>query len=154
MRLIDADLVVSKLQAVLDGKANKKESTAYFAFRAFIDLIDTEPTIDPATLAPKWVSVKERLPTTKEMVLVLFENGDIMNATYEGNIDDVSQFGTYRRYYDFDTLDFLDSKWISYEGITHWMPLPEPPKPKRNTSAELRRLLRSWGYESRYFRYE
>lgn len=130
MRLGDLDTLEKRMNERLNflRKAYGEHDDYVRGFDEGCVAVENAPTIDPATFAPKWVSVKERLPTTEEMVLVLFENGDIMNATYEGNIDDVSQFGTYRGYYDFDTLGFLDSKWIPYEGITHWMPIPHPPK--------------------------
>ena len=76
----------------------------------------------------EWISVKDRLPEGMDRVLALFEDGGIMDAQYEDCIDDESRFGTYRGYYDPDTLGFVDGEWIPYECVTHWQPLPEPPK--------------------------
>lgn len=92
-------------------------------------LINNGVTFAKDTNVPsKWISVTERLPEGLDKVLVLFENGTIMDAQYEDCIDDESRFGTYRGYYDPDTLGFVDGEWIPYEGVTHWMPLPEAPK--------------------------
>ena len=84
--------------------------------------------IDNGVTVQEWISVNDRLPEGMDRVLVLFENGGIMDAQYEGCIDDESRFGTYREYYDPDTLGFVDGEWIPYECVTHWMPLPQPPK--------------------------
>ena len=55
----------------------------------------------------KWIPVSERLPE-KEMEVIV----------YTGNILKPSVFC-----YHFWTADLL-----SWQSVTHWMPLPEPPK--------------------------
>lgn len=52
MRPIDADAMIAKTKRVLEKSADKKGSLAYFAFEIFIELIESEPTIDPDTLRP------------------------------------------------------------------------------------------------------
>jgi nuclear transport factor 2 (NTF2) superfamily protein len=61
--------------------------------------------IDEMTTASPWRRVEEELPKQGEWVLV------------------VSRFARMR-------IDFMDSKgrWYRTCGVTHWMPLPEPPK--------------------------
>ena len=60
----------------------------------------------------KWISVKERLPESSKNVLAYKSYGQgYMVASY------------------------FDGKWFPPDGIqfpviTHWMPLPEPPKEK------------------------
>lgn len=55
-----------------------------------------------------WVSVKDRLPEKYEEVLVY-------SAKYGVQVDWIA-----------DNTDYL---WWNYgELVTHWMPLPEPPK--------------------------
>ncbi len=60
--------------------------------------------------AKQWINIKtkERLPSFGAKVLA-WDGSDIHFAVYNGN-------------------EFLDNEsWVLY-GITHWMPLPEPPK--------------------------
>ena len=55
-----------------------------------------------------WISVKDRLPEKYEEVLVY-------SAKYGVQVDWIA-----------DNTDYL---WWNYgELVTHWMPLPEPPK--------------------------
>lgn len=61
---------------------------------------------------PKWISVEERLPEDDDDVLMMTDMGMSMG------------------YYCRDS--FIDS-WVDYVNsdskcVTHWMPLPEPPK--------------------------
>jgi hypothetical protein len=64
----------------------------------------------------EWIDVKDRLPTLLEDVLVC--------VIYEGN-----DFGvvtnSYRDGYPHWTWEMGSAKNYS---VTHWMPLPEPPK--------------------------
>ena len=59
---------------------------------------------------PAWVSVRDRLPEDYQRVLCLFESGT-MEVSFRASV-----------------------KGFCYEGfkqtgkVTHWMPLPEPPK--------------------------
>ena len=59
---------------------------------------------------PKWIPVTERLPEKEEVVL----------CHCRANI--------------IETLAYYDESWQGYSGrymkgfVTHWMPLPEPPK--------------------------
>lgn len=63
----------------------------------------------------KWIPVTERLPGTEK---VLITNGDIVMRGYR-RPDGVWKYGTE-----------LNAEWenISSWPVTHWMPLPEPPK--------------------------
>lgn len=65
----------------------------------------------------EWVSVEGKLPTKNEDVLVYRGGhiGNLMNVyTYLDNDEWEDEHGYWSRTKD--------------EGITHWMPLPEPPK--------------------------
>ena len=65
----------------------------------------------------EWIRVKDKLPEPETEVLVYRGNhfGDIMNVyTYLGNGEWEDDYGYWARTED--------------DGITHWMPLPEPPK--------------------------
>ena len=60
----------------------------------------------------KWISVKDRLPEPKKLVLCIYKD---INGVHYG-------FSRYQ----------YDNVWyVSNEGmpeVTHWMPMPEPPK--------------------------
>lgn len=60
---------------------------------------------------PKWISVDERLPEEGETVLCYYES-DLM--------------GVCTRLHEIweDSYGY----WESDDAITHWMPMPEPPK--------------------------
>ena len=60
----------------------------------------------------EWISVEERLPETEGKYLVCTANGNIGVGNF------IDYYGTGKRLC-FDT-------W----AVTHWMPLPEPPKMK------------------------
>ena len=73
----------------------------------------------------EWISVNDRLPETDNDYLVLTESKDIFKAYFN---EYSKEFGSYSDIYDTDTLGYVDSEWLKYEEITHWMPLPQPPK--------------------------
>lgn len=61
---------------------------------------------------PKWIPVSERLPNLHETVIVCDVREQYVGAwMYYGNDDWLH-----------------DDKLFDTEEITHWMPLPEPPK--------------------------
>ena len=62
----------------------------------------------------KWISVKDRLPKTGERVLAT--DGFMVG---EGFRNDKNEFC---RYYASSWKDVLG------DDVTHWMPLPDPPK--------------------------
>lgn len=77
---------------------------------------------------PRWISVEDRLPETTGRCLALFEDGRVADVGYDECIDDGCRFGEWIDIFEPRSLGFLDSEWNPHDGITHWMPLPEPPK--------------------------
>lgn len=64
---------------------------------------------------PEWISVEDRLPGTRDNVLAY----------------DINDIGTIYIAFYFDGLWRQDDiPHVGVDTITHWMPLPEPPKPK------------------------
>lgn len=59
---------------------------------------------------PEWISVEDRLPEKKDELCLVYRKG--------GNICLSVHYCETNHYW-------------SYDGVTHWMPLPEPPKPKK-----------------------
>ena len=84
-----------------------------------------------ADATPKWISVKDRLPD-KDGKYLVFEKGSYANQIR------TLQFAKDGR--KVDKYDFhrgwknvwyrYDSEWghITIDSVTHWMPLPQPPK--------------------------
>ena len=69
--------------------------------------------IEQGVTVQEWISVKDRLPENDTRVLVYLNIKKLDANTY-----------TF-----FDTDRMLDGKWIRWNSyITHWMPLPQPPK--------------------------
>ena len=68
----------------------------------------------------KWIPVTERLPDKDGSYLVLNKRKYIFDAKYE------SIYKSFGDWHEF--VDGAGDEWITFGEITHWMPLPEPPK--------------------------
>ena len=129
-RLIDADTLKRKAQKVA-VESWKMQMTAKVetVLNQFIDWIEDAPTVYG------WISVKERLPGEDGRYLVY-------NMSYCNALAFVASFSTCLE--NVGEYDFDGEKrpgWFSYDdeygyyeidGVTHWMPLPEPPKEDDN----------------------
>ena len=75
-----------------------------------------------AELENQWISVDDRLPELEDnSVLVYFTTTSIETVHIEDNFKDIPN--------GFDKEgNQLYTKWYICSGITHWMPLPSPPK--------------------------
>lgn len=82
----------------------------------------------------EWISVKDKLPSDGEYLIIvklnILPNPKPMYkvARYAKNLHKISE-------YEFDKKDGggfygCDSEWgyFKYHDVTHWMPLPTPPK--------------------------
>ena len=78
----------------------------------------------------KWVSIKDKLPDEDGAYLCYLESGIVCEANYDSTVaaEGKFPFGEWVTYYNSDTLGAEDNYWEAYDAITHWMPLPEPPK--------------------------
>lgn len=63
---------------------------------------------------PNWISIKEKLPTPMEDVLFL----NINNTMFIGCLEPDEELIRPAR----------KGEYTEIIGVTHWMPLPEPPK--------------------------
>ena len=63
--------------------------------------------------ASSWISVKDRLPEGGKCVLVYSQDGGVAEGKYNARFKEWVQF-----------------RWsvTDLKNVTHWMPLPEPPK--------------------------
>lgn len=84
--------------------------------------IKIEP-MPPLEIRWNWISVKDRLPPENETVLVFLNNQEIELMAY------CKYFGYLKK--ENEPIEYC---WGGYNGaydidqVTHWMPLPEPPK--------------------------
>lgn len=115
MRMIDADALQELCNKRIKDTWNSGVAPVSWAaaYADFKDDIDSVPTITPPN---EWVSVEERLPNDKQIVLFHQKDGFIYCAEYfEGNKILSSAW-------------FIDNDSWDAEEVTHWMPLPAPPK--------------------------
>ena len=70
---------------------------------------------------PGWISVKDRLPPMYHMVLITGKN----SAGGSFGVIKGSHDGDKGQWYRDDIGQYVDSRG---DTVTHWMPLPEPPK--------------------------
>ena len=78
------------------------------------------PTDKDNNVPSKWIPVTERLPEGDKVVLCYKANrgirfGKLLDATYADGVQ-----------------AFMDRDRAFAFGVTHWMPLPEPPKEEDN----------------------
>lgn len=117
------------------------------------DIIIQDLRVENAELrarVPQWISVKDRLPETEQEVLILADRRNYMiitTAIYEdGTVtteDSIWGWQDCGFRYDEETDQYIISEgWWEYrhynpddvydnyidDEVTHWMPLPEPPK--------------------------
>ena len=81
-----------------------------------ITLGEYEKMIEPLEREiAEWIPVSERLPEVETDVLVYNDAGGMPTV-------DVDSMGHY---------EYVDASfWYRCQNVTHWMPLPEPPKEK------------------------
>jgi hypothetical protein len=75
----------------------------------------------------EWISVKDILPENKEMVLVSIPDSLLVmvNHVVEFSLNE------YSGNHIWQTINSSHPAYTLYanvDGVTHWMPLPEPPK--------------------------
>lgn len=113
-RLIYAEDAMSRIKA---------ETRFYSGTYANIErAIDTAPTVEPKQIKAEWVSVKDRLPDVFDEVLVYdtFSNTSISIAWRENT---PRKNGIVNWYWN-SQMSYPEN----LTHVTHWMPLPEPPK--------------------------
>ena len=88
-------------------------ATAFFVPIPVVDFENLLRTsaVDVDKYVPQWIAVKDKMPQTGESVLVYGKNG-------------ISLVGAYWKW-GWTTTGYCNV-------ITHWMPLPEPPKENNN----------------------
>lgn len=93
------------------GRGTEEEETAHIESVADY-LIENGVTVTDNNVGSKWIPVTERLPDSGKCVLIYSEDGMVAEGNYTA----------------------YDKKWYQFrwsvkgQEVTHWMPLPEPPK--------------------------
>jgi hypothetical protein len=66
----------------------------------------------------EWISVKDRLPEHLEKILIVYEGSDnVLMANYKNGLVGMGFY-----------VYYADGRMLIHTPVTHWMPLPEPPK--------------------------
>lgn len=77
---------------------------------------------------PRWISVEDGLPEERKRVLILIDTGTV----FCGEIRLRELLPEWWYYYDPQSEDMDMLSVVCWSGrlnpVTHWMPLPEPPK--------------------------
>ena len=110
MRLIDANT----LKQAIDAYANEpvKQNDRRWDTRCTAIILDAKGIIDDAPTIGGWISVKDRMPEESGRYIVYAVDGGALHHTT------VAQF----------QKSFHLSGRMAYWKVTHWMPIPEPPK--------------------------
>lgn len=110
VRPIDGNELLG-ITRLLDTEVIRKSKTASFLLDQMLHDIQAMPTLTPQN---EWVSVEEKLPEEHADILMWRKRWKIAEAgTFH-----IGRFWVYDEIGDSYTAD----------DITHWMPLPEPPK--------------------------
>lgn len=116
-RIIDKERYIPNPQPYHDGNFMRG------GIRKALRIIEQAPAVDAT---PRWISVEERLPEGEGWVLAI---GLLLKKKHKGDYGwCVPHVAEYRhgRWCDSDgMLPDLEERSLK---ITHWMPLPEPPK--------------------------
>ena len=108
MRLIDLDqtIFVPIVDESHGGVTYEMQMTIAEFFDKFLDGFKPE-VVDAAPVIQRWISVKDRLPEAAGWYLVFYNGSQMQVAFFKG------------KKWPFDN---------HYHKVTHWMPLPKPPK--------------------------
>lgn len=119
MRTIDADAYAAEIKKRQDGCQwrldNPVGNTFYteheYWMGVFAAFVEAKLTLDNMPTVGDWISVKDRLPEEKGEYIV-FDGDDVFGAYYDA----------YDRRWTDTTEGYFEFR------VTHWRPMPEPPK--------------------------
>lgn len=121
--------ILDRLEREIAGKPTPDEynngiNRAYSIVREVAEEFATDTNVG----TNGWIACSDRLPKEDGSYLVqsVFEEEvHFYDQYYDSGCE---AFGTYRDYYDKNTLGFLDSEFVKDEYVVAWQPLPEPYK--------------------------
>lgn len=121
MRLIDADALIGSMKLLEESYRRCGAIERAEAYTNCLWEIKQAPTVGG------WVSVKDRLPKSMiNKVLVWLEHEDLNGYIGYGHYE---KFHGEEMWYDLEHDERFDKRGYI---VTHWMPLPEPPKENVN----------------------
>ena len=130
MRLIDVDKIYQDVEEALAEKKGDFANGIPYEWAWTLTVLGAQPTIEQ----PKWISCGERLPEDDERNRFYDDRflkfTSVLGYDKEGGIRILNRIKV-----DPCGIDYIDRlstdgwRW-SYRGenVTHWMPLPQPPK--------------------------
>lgn len=77
-----------------------------------------------------WIRLEDRLPNDLQQVLIAHEEGGVMQAVY----DECFANGRHKRRFLTPYAQEIYDAVGDHVEITHWMPLPKPPKGEQNAN--------------------
>ena len=120
--------ILERLEEHFNCTNNRDMRLAYHHAMKVVQEVAEEFATDTNVGTNGWIPCSERLPKEDGSYLVqsVFEEEvHFYDQYYDSGCE---AFGTYRDYYDKNTLGFLDSEFVKDEYVVAWRPLPEPYK--------------------------
>lgn len=113
MRLINADAIIEVMKKCAEKPENAQ---ALLCYRYAQKILEEAPTVEPAS---PWHRVEEELPESGEFGKIVLACNDVgtVNAAF------LSSRGKW-----YAANNTMYDAWTWMPNVTHWMPLPEPPK--------------------------
>ena len=125
VKLIDRDEVGAKIQAMYIRREIDYGGENEFCrgMRKALRIIEDAPTVE---VQPDngWISVKDRLPEPRTWVLAYIEYPSPVFELERG----IHKTGNIRKMFYDGFYDALGDYKVGDCKVTHWMPLPKPPK--------------------------
>lgn len=121
MRLIDADELIRNLEGLISDYTSNGIYPEKFGIDDFIDVVKEIPTLP----ASQWIRVEDRLPERngKYIVTACDEGESYDKKIWNDTVVVCAVYYKSRWTWEKNNIEY------SLDGIvTHWMPLPEPPK--------------------------
>lgn len=119
--LIDREYLFKTVEQMEKIGTTDNENDSVVSTNAVLDIIDNVPSVN------RCISVKDALPDTDGEYLVYTNHYEVVE--YDAKLH---QFGYTDEYKDEQGYDVVE--WYEVHNVTHWMPLPKPPKGDSNES--------------------
>ena len=115
-RLIDADELIAECKRMIQDSWNNGTAPVSWA-EAYATFIDDIGTCETVPAYGQWISVKDRLPEEQKEVLIYLPEYDSVEVAALFTIPSMNL----REWAQNEDAYMLNE-------VSHWMPLPEPPK--------------------------